>query len=133
MTVWRVLRASGMKKTKPTKKLGLTERMKADADRPDFCRRHAHWSLKDWKNVIWSDETSVVLNHRRGGYRVWKTAEEKAKSHAFESDGEDILNSSFGGAFIRLERALSYLEARNEDRKSQGPEGTRSHKFRDRG
>ncbi|KMP01311.1 hypothetical protein CIHG_01600 [Coccidioides immitis H538.4] len=27
----------------------------------------------DWKNVIWTDETSVVLGHRRGALRVWRT------------------------------------------------------------
>lgn len=27
-------------------------------------------------NVIWSDETSVVLLHRRGGYRIWRKADE---------------------------------------------------------
>jgi hypothetical protein len=35
-----------------------------------FAIDHAHWTLDDWKNVIWSDETSVVLGHRRGSYRV---------------------------------------------------------------
>jgi hypothetical protein len=42
----------------------------------DFALRHQHWTLEDWKNVIFSDETSVVLNHRRGGYRVWRKSEE---------------------------------------------------------
>ncbi|KAK4118895.1 hypothetical protein N657DRAFT_637678 [Parathielavia appendiculata] len=60
MTVWRILRAAGMKKTKP-----------------------AHW-----KRVIWSDETSVVMNHRRGGYRVWRTPEEKFFWGCFSYDSK---------------------------------------------
>jgi hypothetical protein len=49
---------------KPTKKPGLTDKMKAA--RLKFCQDHADWTLEDWKNVIWTDETSVVLGHRRG-------------------------------------------------------------------
>jgi hypothetical protein len=30
----------------------------------------AEITFENWMNVIWSDETSVVLNHRRGGYRI---------------------------------------------------------------
>jgi transposase len=69
-TVWRVLKKAGFKKTKPMRKPGLTKRMMED--RYKWCCDHEHWTLDDWKNVIWSDETSVVLNHRRGGYRVWR-------------------------------------------------------------
>jgi hypothetical protein len=46
------------------------------AARLKWCQDHAHWTLDDWKKVIWTDETSVVLNFRRGGYRVWRTAKE---------------------------------------------------------
>jgi len=33
-----------------------------------FCRDYANWTLEDWKNVIWLDEISIVLNYYRGGY-----------------------------------------------------------------
>jgi transposase len=75
MTVWRVLRRAGLKKTKPTRKPGLTKKMKEA--RLAWCLAHEHWTLEDWKRVIWSDETSVVLNHRRGSYRVWRKSEER--------------------------------------------------------
>ena len=26
--------------------------------------------------MIWSDETSVILLHRRGGYRIWRSKDE---------------------------------------------------------
>ncbi|KAJ5941766.1 hypothetical protein N7516_001934 [Penicillium verrucosum] len=41
-----------------------------------WCLEHRDWTLEDWKNVIWTDETSVILLHRRGGYRIWRTKEE---------------------------------------------------------
>jgi len=73
-TVWKILKKEGFKKTKPTRKPGLTKQMRKE--RLKFCLDHQYWSLEDWKNVIWSDETSVVLLHRRGGYRVWRKADE---------------------------------------------------------
>ena len=73
-TVHRILRKAGFRKTKPTRKPGLTKKMKEDRLR--WCLEHKDWTLEDWKNVIWSDETSVVLNHRRGGYRVWRKSDE---------------------------------------------------------
>lgn len=74
ITVWRVLKGAGFKKTKPTRKPGLTQKMKDE--RLKFCLDHKDWTIEDWKNVIWSDETAIVLLHRRGGYRIWRRAEE---------------------------------------------------------
>jgi len=75
ITVWRILRKAGFKKTKPTRKPGLTAKMRKE--RLEWCLAHKDWTLKDWKRVIWSDETSVMLGFRRGGYRVWRTSEER--------------------------------------------------------
>jgi transposase len=74
-TVWRVLKAAGFKKTKPTRKPGLTKTMKKA--RLDWCLAHQDWTLEDWKRVIWSDETAVVLLHRRGSYRIWRQPSER--------------------------------------------------------
>jgi len=50
MTVWRVLRKAGMKKTKPTRKPGLTKKMKEE--RLVFCRSHQHWTLEDGRMLF---------------------------------------------------------------------------------
>ncbi|KAI1678360.1 Tc1 [Pyrenophora tritici-repentis] len=73
-TVWRVLKAAGYNKTKPTRKPGLTKKMRQE--RLNWCLAHKDWTLENWKDVIWSDETSVLLNHRRGSYRVWRKTDE---------------------------------------------------------
>jgi transposase len=73
-SIWRILKTAGYNKTKPTRKPGLTKKMRAE--RLAWCEAHAHWTLDDFKNVIWSDETSVILLHRRGGYRIWRTKDE---------------------------------------------------------
>lgn len=75
MTVWRILRKAGMRKTKPTRKPGLTAKMKKE--RLEWCMDHKDWTLEDWKSVIWSDETSIVLGFRRGGYQIWRKSEER--------------------------------------------------------
>jgi hypothetical protein len=68
-TVWRILRNGlKMRKTKPTRKPGLQKWMREE--RLQWCLDHQHWTLEDWKNVIWSDETSIVIGHRCGGYRI---------------------------------------------------------------
>ncbi|KAL5610411.1 hypothetical protein FOBRF1_006528 [Fusarium oxysporum] len=74
-TVKRNLKAAGYRKTKPTRKPGLTKKMQKE--RLDWCTAHRDWSVEDWKAVIWSDETSIILLHRRGGYRVWRKADER--------------------------------------------------------
>jgi hypothetical protein len=74
-SVQRILRRNGFHKVKRTMKPGLTEAMKEA--RLQFALRFEHWTLEMWKAVIWSDETSVVLGHRRGAIRVWRRAWEK--------------------------------------------------------
>lgn len=73
-TVLRALKACGFRKTKPTRKPGLDERMRGERFR--FCWAHKDWKLKQWKRVIWSDETSVLLGQRRGATRVWRRSNE---------------------------------------------------------
>jgi transposase len=67
-SVLRILKRHGFVVVKPSWKPGLTDAAKAK--RLKFCLDHQYWTLNDWKNVIWTDETSVVLGHRRGAVRV---------------------------------------------------------------
>jgi transposase len=64
--IWRMLKKVGFCKTKPTRKPGLTKKMREEQYK--WCLAHKDWTLEDWKNVIWTDETAVVLNCWRGGY-----------------------------------------------------------------
>ncbi|OQE11157.1 hypothetical protein PENFLA_c080G06566 [Penicillium flavigenum] len=75
ITIYRVLKNAGFRKTKSTRKPRLTKKMRAE--RLAWCLTHESWTLEDWKNVIFSDETSVILLHRRGGYRIWRTKDER--------------------------------------------------------
>ena len=74
-TVWRVLRRHGYRKTKPTRKPCLSQEMKEA--RLQFALRYEHWTIDDWKNVIWSDKTGIVLGHKKGRYKLWHLAKER--------------------------------------------------------
>ena len=58
----QVLHSAGLWKWKPTWKPGLTAAMWEA--RYQFRLKHKDWTLEDWKNMIWSNETAVVLGHR---------------------------------------------------------------------
>jgi hypothetical protein len=96
-TVWRVLRRYGYRKTKPTKKPCLTKAMKEA--RLQFALRYKDWTIEDWKNVIWSDETSVVLHQRRGGYKLWRLAQEKVNKSSIHPRFKTASTFMFWGAF----------------------------------
>ena len=65
-----VLRRNNFRSCKTTKKPSLTEAMMEA--RYQFALRYQHWTVEDWKRVIWNDEISMVLNSQRGKVRVWR-------------------------------------------------------------
>ena len=67
-SIWRALRFSGYWKVKPTMKPGLTSVQKVE--RLKWYLAHKDWTLEDWKQVLWSDETSIIYGLRRGGEKV---------------------------------------------------------------
>ena len=96
-TVRRALKASGFRKSKPTRKPGLTAAMRKK--RLDWCLERKDWGLDDWKKVIWTDETSVLLNSRKGGYRVWRTAKERFDRTCVRPRWKGFSEFMFWGAF----------------------------------
>jgi transposase len=97
ITIWRILKKAGFNKTKPTRKPGLTKKMKED--RLKWCIDHKDWTLEDWKRVIWSDETAVVLLHRRGGYRIWRKSDERFLRSCIRERWKGYSEFMFWGCF----------------------------------
>jgi transposase len=56
-TVRRALKSAGLKAVKKVKKPKLTP--EARKARLAFAVAHQHWTVDDWKRVLWSDETKV--------------------------------------------------------------------------
>lgn len=96
-TVRQILKKAGYKKTKPTRKPGLTKKMREE--RLAWCKEREKWTLEDWKNVIWTDETSVVLNHRRGGYRIWRKSDEAFLRSTIRERWKGYSEFMFWGSF----------------------------------
>ena len=97
MSTLRILHANKIGKWKPTWKPGLTQVMR-DA-RYKFALEHENWLLEDWKNVIWSDETSIILGHRRGATRVWRTKEERFDETVIRRRWKKASEFMFWGCF----------------------------------
>lgn len=68
-----ILKQTNIHKCKPSMKPGLMVAMKLR--RLEFCLEHVGKGIEFWKTSMLSDKTSVVLGHRRGGYRLWRTPE----------------------------------------------------------
>ena len=78
-TVYRTLKAQGFGVYKRTVKPGLNAKQKEA--RLAWCLVYEHWTLEDWKDVIFTDETSVQKGGIRGRRRVWRTKEEAHHNH----------------------------------------------------
>uniref|UniRef100_A0A3Q2CF91 Gamma-aminobutyric acid type A receptor subunit alpha6b n=1 Tax=Cyprinodon variegatus TaxID=28743 RepID=A0A3Q2CF91_CYPVA len=39
--------------------------------RLQFAQTHRNWTIEDWKNVAWSDESRFLLRHSDGRVRIW--------------------------------------------------------------
>jgi hypothetical protein len=55
--------------------------------------------LEDWKRVIWSDETSVVLGQRRGTVRVWRNQNEAYDRTVIRNRWKGFSEFMFWGCF----------------------------------
>ncbi len=44
--------------------------------RLQFTQAHQNWTIEDWKNVAWSDESRFLLWHSDGRVRIWRKEHE---------------------------------------------------------
>ena len=62
----------------------------------DFALSHRHWTIEDWKRVVWSDETKInCLGSDRQKW-VWKSAGEALSDHLVEG------TQKFGGGSLMM-------------------------------
>jgi hypothetical protein len=106
-TVRTILKKAGYKKTKPTRKPGLTEEMKKA--RLEFCRAHVDKGDDFWHNIIWTDETSVILGQRRGGYKVWRKSNERVLRSVIRPRWKGFSEFMFWGSFTYKEKGPCHI------------------------
>ena len=93
-TVRRSLKSAGMKAVVKKKRPLLKKRHK-DA-RYHFALTHQHWTVEDWKRVVWSDETKINRLGSDGRKWVWKKPGESLSDRLVEG------TVKFGGGNLMM-------------------------------
>jgi hypothetical protein len=93
-TVRRHLKKAGMRPVVKKNKPKLEKRHKRE--RLDFALAHKHWTMDDWKRVIWSDETKINRVNSDGRKYVWKGNKEDLSDRLIEG------TLKFGGGSLMM-------------------------------
>ena len=93
-TVCRNLKAAGLKAVAKKKKPFLSKRHRKA--RMDFALTHKHWTVEDWKKVVWSDETKINRLGSDGRKWVWKKAGEGLSDRLVQA------TQKFGGGSVMV-------------------------------
>ena len=96
-TVWKILKAEGYNQCKLTVKPGLQDLNKKE--RLAWCLERKDWTLEQWKDIIFTDETSVQLGAVRGARRVWRKPEEAYDLHVIRRRWKGFSEFMFWGSF----------------------------------
>lgn len=96
-SVRKILKKHGYRKVKRTTKPGLNKEQRRA--RYQWALKYQNWTLKDWKKVLFSDETSVQVGHRRGGERVWRKPDEKDDDTVKRNRWKGYSDFMFWGSF----------------------------------
>uniref|UniRef100_A0A8D0A0H8 Transposase Tc1-like domain-containing protein n=1 Tax=Sander lucioperca TaxID=283035 RepID=A0A8D0A0H8_SANLU len=56
--------------------------------RLQFARAHQNWTVEDWKNVAWSDESRFLLRHSDGRVRIWRKQNENMDPSCLVTTGQ---------------------------------------------
>ncbi len=68
-TTRRTLKQMGYSSRRPHRVLLLSAKNKKR--RLQFAQDHHNWTIEEWKNVAWSDESRFLLRHSDGRVRIW--------------------------------------------------------------
>ncbi len=57
--------------------------------RQQFAQAHQNWTIEDWKNVAWSDESRFLLRHSDGMVRICRKEHESMDPSCLVSTVQD--------------------------------------------
>ncbi len=66
----RTLKQMGYSNRRPHRVLLLSAKNRKR--RLQFAQAHQNWTIEDWKNVAWSDESRFLLQNSDGRVRIWR-------------------------------------------------------------
>ncbi len=61
-----------------------------------FAQAHQNWTIENWKNVAWSDESLFLLRHSDGRVRIWRKEHESMVSSCLVS----MVQAGGGGLMV---------------------------------
>ena len=67
--------------------------------RYQWALKYQYWTLDDWKKILFSDETSVIVGHRRGADRVWRKPSERDNKTVIQGRWAHYSEFMFWGSF----------------------------------
>ena len=88
------LKAAGLKAVVKKKKPFLSKRHRKT--RMDFALAYQHWTVEDWKKMVWSDETKINRLGSDGRKWIWKKAGESLNDRLVEG------TQKFGGGSVMV-------------------------------
>ena len=77
--------------------------------RYQFALRYRDWTIEDWKRVIWTNETSVILNSRRGKIRIWRQSHEVFVKSIIRRRFVDAMKFMFWAYFSYDKKSSCYI------------------------
>lgn len=63
------------------------------ANRLQWAQEHRRWTLRQWESVLWSDESSFLVERRDGRLRVFRRAGERFANNCIHQVGNRALGS----------------------------------------
>ena len=93
-TICTHLKGAGLKVVVKKKSPLLSQHHKCEW--MDFALSHRHWTIEDWKRVVWSDETKINQLGSDGQKWVWKSAGEALSDCLVEG------TQKFGGGSLMM-------------------------------
>ncbi len=68
--------------------------------RLQFAQAHQNWTIEDWKNVAWSDESRFLLRHSDGRARIWREEHESMAPSCLVSTVQAVGGGVIGNIFL---------------------------------
>jgi transposase len=90
----RSLKVAGLKAVAKKKKPFLNKKHRKA--RMDFALAYQHWTVEDWKKIVWSDETKINRLGSDGRKWVWKKAGESLSDRLVQG------TQKFGGGSVMV-------------------------------
>jgi hypothetical protein len=108
-TIEKKLRARGLRRCKSTKKLNLTNIQKAQ--RYEVALSRKDWGLEEWRQVIFSDEASIIVSAKRGQQKISRMLGQEERYHpdCIERRYNNYSEAMFWGCFTYDYKGPCYI------------------------